>query len=231
MTRPDDTATVQHQRLRGMILDRELPPGTVLLETPLSQRLGVSRTPVREALARLAQEGLITRHTRGYVVHELSPEEIIEVFDARIVLERAIAERAATAASELRLAHLEQLTDELDRLVRALWAAGDDEETAEELRARIRPLNVAWHDALRACGNNGTLTRLLEQVLDVQRIYNPLMHQHDAEEIALGQRQHHEIVTALRRRDPATAGEVMARHLETVRRSKVAELTRVLRPT
>ncbi|MBN6038109.1 GntR family transcriptional regulator [Amycolatopsis sp. 195334CR] len=222
--RPDDTASAQYQRLRGMILERELPPGSVLMETPLSQRLGVSRTPVREALARLAQEGLITRRTRGYVVHELTPEEILEVFDTRIVLERAITERAATAAGELQLARLEDLTDELDQLIRELWAA--DEPAAADIRARIRPLNVAWHEALRACGNNRTMSRLLEQVLDVQRIYNPLMHQHNTEEIALGQRQHRDIVTALRRRDPAAADQAMADHLGTVRRSKIAEFTR-----
>ncbi|MEU3270282.1 GntR family transcriptional regulator [Saccharomonospora sp. NPDC006951] len=231
MARQEDAATAQHQRLRRMIIERELPPGSVLLETPLSQRLGVSRTPVREALARLAQEGLITRRTRGYVVHELSPEEIIEVFDARIVLECAVAERAATAADDLQLTHLEQLTEELDALVKKLWTAtsGGDEQAAEAIRAAIRPLNVAWHDALRACGKNRTLAKLLEQVLDVQKIYNPLMRQHDVEEIALGQRQHNEIVTALRRRDPVTARDVMARHLTTVRQSKVAEFARTLR--
>jgi DNA-binding GntR family transcriptional regulator len=226
MVRQEDAATAQHQRLRRMILERELPPGTVLMESPLSQRLGVSRTPVRVALARLAQEGLITPRTRGYVVHELDPEEIIEVFDTRIVLERAIAERAATSASDLQLAQLEHVTDELDQLIRDLWAAGDDEKIASGLRAKIRPLNVAWHEALRACGNNRMLTRLLEQVLDVQTIYNPLMHQRNVEEIALGQRQHHEIVTALRRRDPAGAGKAMAHHLETVRQSKIAEFAR-----
>ena len=107
-----DAAAAQHATLRRMIIERELPPGTVLLETALSERLGVSRTHVREALARLAQEGLITRQTRGYVVDQLSPEEIIEVFDVRIVLECAAAERAAIEANDFELAHLEQLTED-----------------------------------------------------------------------------------------------------------------------
>jgi DNA-binding GntR family transcriptional regulator len=228
MARQEDAATAQHQQLRRMILERELSPGTVVLETPLSQRLGVSRTPVREALARLAQEGLITRRTRGYVVRELTPEEIIEVFDARIVLECAMAECAATAADDFQLTRLEQITEELDALVKRLWAAAanHDDDAATALRGEIRPLNVAWHGALRTCGNNRTLARLTEQLLDVQKIYNPLMQQHDIEEIALGQRQHNEIVTALRRRDPKTAREVMTHHLTTVRQSKVAEFAR-----
>jgi DNA-binding GntR family transcriptional regulator len=224
MAHQDDIATTQHLWLRTMILERELPPGTVLLETPLSVRLGVSRTPIREALARLAQEGLITRRTRGYTVRELSPEEIIEVFEARIVLERAIAEQAAVSATELQLARLERVTNQLDQLIAALWTAGDDEDANAWIRSGIGPLNITWHQALRACANHHTLTRLLEQVLDTEKIYNPPMQQHNTEEIALGHRQHHEIVAALHRREPATAGDVMARHLQTVRSSKLAEI-------
>ncbi|WP_020496917.1 GntR family transcriptional regulator [Sciscionella marina] len=227
MTVREGATAEQHRRLRQMIMDGELPPGSVLLETPLSKQLGVSRTPVREALARLAQEGLITRRTRGYVVHELRPEEIIEVFDARIVLECAIAERAATTADDFQLTRIEQLTEELERLLHRLRTAGKGARAAK-IRDEIRPLNVAWHAELRAAANSKTLTGLLEQILDVQRIYDPLMKQTEYEEIALGQRQHNEIVTALRKRDPQAAKDTMAAHLTTVRQSKIAEFTRTV---
>src|SRR5690554_6018259 len=85
--------------LRESIIGWDLPPGTVLAEVQQSTRLGVSRTPVREALARLAAEGLVEPQTgRGLVVAAVSPTTIIELFEARKPLE----ERAAALAAHRR---------------------------------------------------------------------------------------------------------------------------------
>ncbi|MGO4750855.1 GntR family transcriptional regulator, partial [Streptomyces sp. 2MCAF27] len=93
-----DSAAAQYESIRAMIVGGELPPGAVLLETALAKKLGVSRTPVREALARLAQEELINREIRGYVVKTRTPEEIREIYDVRIILESACAAAAAEQA-------------------------------------------------------------------------------------------------------------------------------------
>jgi DNA-binding GntR family transcriptional regulator len=82
--------------LRAEILDWRLPPGTVLGEVELSQRLGVSRTPVREALPRLAREGLVRmKPGRGAVVSELSMTSIAKLFQMREALETYVARLAA----------------------------------------------------------------------------------------------------------------------------------------
>src|SRR5689334_16319956 len=84
-----------HAHLREEILANRLPPGTVLSEVPLAASLGVSRGPVREAIGRLAAEGLVTvRPRRGAVVSALSHEEFLQAYQVREALE-ALAIRLA----------------------------------------------------------------------------------------------------------------------------------------
>ena len=86
-----------HHHLREEILANRLPPGTVLGEVALAESLGVSRGPVREALGRLAAEGLVTvRPRRGAVVSALSPQEFLEAYQVREALE-ALAIRLAVS--------------------------------------------------------------------------------------------------------------------------------------
>lgn len=85
-----------YSRLREEILEGALPAGTVLAEVEQSTRLGVSRTPVREALSRLASEGLVSGHSgRGVVVTEVSLDNISELFEVRQALEEQAARLAA----------------------------------------------------------------------------------------------------------------------------------------
>ncbi|GAA2437934.1 GntR family transcriptional regulator [Actinomadura vinacea] len=204
---PRDSATARYEAIRNMIVDGSLPPGSLLLETVLSKRLGVSRTPVREALARLAQEGLINREVRGYVVKRRTPEEILEIYEVRIVLESACAARAAEHASPYDLARLEHLTAE----------AG----TCTDYETHLR-LNTEWHAGLRAAAHNETMTRLLDELSVLQQIYNPQMHVRKPAELGEGQAQHVRIIEAIRRGDAETARAAMTEHLSRVRDLRVA---------
>lgn len=86
-----------YRTLRSEIIDWQLPPGTVLGEVEQSTRLGVSRTPLREALARLTADGLVaTQAGRGLVVTDVSTDNIRELFEVR----RALEEQAARLAAE-----------------------------------------------------------------------------------------------------------------------------------
>jgi GntR family transcriptional regulator, rspAB operon transcriptional repressor len=98
--------------LRSDIVDWRLPPGTVLAEVELSARLGVSRTPVREALAKLSAEGLAEPQSgRGVVVSEISLDHLGELFELRSALECRAAELAATRRDP---AVFQQLYEELN---------------------------------------------------------------------------------------------------------------------
>src|SRR5512139_3856426 len=90
-------------RIREMILRGKLAPGQRVAEAPLAEMLGMSRTPVRQALPLLAQEGLLMEHeTRGYVVRAFTAADIIDAIDVRAALEgmaaRRVAEKGASKA-------------------------------------------------------------------------------------------------------------------------------------
>ena len=98
-------------QLRDDILNGTLPPGTQLKEIQLANRFGVSRTPVRDALSRLEDSGLAERVNRGLEVRGLDPEQVIQVYDIRILLEVEAAGQAAQNRSLNDILTLEALLE------------------------------------------------------------------------------------------------------------------------
>lgn len=206
--RQPDAAEQQYGRLRREILAGDFPPGAVLLETVLSERYGVSRTPMREALSRLAQDGLLVRSTRGFQVRLPTPEEILEIYEARIALEATSAALAASRRTELDLARLTHLVAERR-------AATD--------RAQFGPLGKLWHQALRTASHNATITELLER-LDNQLLLYPRRRPTPAD-TDRSVEQHAEILRAIHDRDAETAQAVMRDHLRHMRDLRIEALS------
>ena len=103
-----------YTRLRDEILSGALEPGTELQEVALSENLGVSRGPIREAIGRLAAEGLVTvRPRRGAVVRELSTEEFLEAYQVREALEVMAVRLAVPRLTEADVAALETYIAEM----------------------------------------------------------------------------------------------------------------------
>jgi DNA-binding GntR family transcriptional regulator len=103
-----------HTRLREEILSGALEPGTELQEVALSENLGVSRGPIREAIGRLAAEGLVTvRPRRGAVVRSLSTEEFLEAYQVREALEVMAVRLAVPQLTDADVAELEAYIDEM----------------------------------------------------------------------------------------------------------------------
>src|SRR5918911_5312674 len=99
-----------HAHLREEIVSNRLAPGTELQEVALSEQLGVSRGPIREAIGRLAAEGLVTvRPRRGAVVRSLSPGEFLELYQVREALEMMAVRLAVPRLTEEDVLELEQL--------------------------------------------------------------------------------------------------------------------------
>src|SRR5438477_9717360 len=104
-----------YDHLREEIRSERLPPGTELQELALSQRLGVSRGPIREALGRLAAEGLVTvRPRRGAVVHSLSSEDFLQAYQVREALEGLAIRLAVPRLTPPELDELQRLTDTME---------------------------------------------------------------------------------------------------------------------
>lgn len=125
MKRPRQIVPVQRLRDQVYNLIREelrsgvLAPGQRLVEVTLAARLGVSRTPVREALFQLARDGLLVESDRGYMLPQQTPEAIRERLEVRLLLEPTIARRACTEASEQQIADLKRATEHQRRQVKA----------------------------------------------------------------------------------------------------------------
>jgi DNA-binding GntR family transcriptional regulator len=143
-----------HDHLREEILSGRLPAGTELQEVALSAELGVSRGPVREAIGRLAAEGLVTvRPRRGAVVRSLSKQEFLEAYQVREALEM-MAVRLAVPRLEQR--HF----DRLEALVEAMQRHAEKNDVAEFFEA-----NATFHAELFEASGNGKLLELYRQLL------------------------------------------------------------------
>ena len=141
-----------YRALRDEIVDWELPPGTVLAEVEQSQRLGISRTPLRAALARLTADGLVAPQAgRGLVVTDVSLENIRELFEVR----RALEEQAARLAAE------RGSTEVFEALERELLAVSSLLEDADPARRAYYDLVRRFDEAVDdAVGNPYLVTAL-----------------------------------------------------------------------
>jgi DNA-binding GntR family transcriptional regulator len=150
-----------YQAIRGRILDNVYPPGHQALEGELAEQLGISRTPVREALIRLQKEGLVEvvpRH--GMRVLPVSPADMAEIYTVLAALECAAAELvAARGPTDIELKPLTEATRDMDRALKAddldAWATADERfhRTLAELagnRMLLETIGNFWDRAHRA---------------------------------------------------------------------------------
>lgn len=196
-----------YERLRELFLGDTIEPGAAITEATLAQRLGVSRTPIREGLKRLEQDGLIERSGRGVRVKERGPEEILEIYEVRAVLEAAAARAAASRRTELDLSRLEAIYQEMKAL-----PDGDTE-------GRVT-WNNRFHEALWKASHNGTLedviTRLLSRLIRYPQTTLDFPGRWDRV-----LREHEEILEAIRAQDPERAAAAAADHMTVARDTRL----------
>jgi DNA-binding GntR family transcriptional regulator len=190
-----------HDHLREEILSDRLPPGTELQEVALSQELGVSRGPIREALGRLAAEGLVTvRPRRGAVVRELSAREFIEAYQVREALEVMAVRLAVPKLSAEDTAAMQRLIDEMT----ALTEAGDVQGFFEA--------NTAFHQAFFDAAGNRMLAdmhRRLRGQIDRHRLRSLELRGNLQRSIT----EHKAILRAARTGDAEHAAHLVSEHI------------------
>jgi len=196
-----------HERLREQILSGELEPGAELAEVALSEQLGVSRGPIREALGRLASEGLVTvRPRRGALVRSLSKEEFLELYQVREALEVMAVK---LAVPRLRAEDF----DALEGLIETMGRHAERDEVAEFFQA-----NVAFHGRLLETSGNGKLQELYGQLLGQlgrYRLRSLLLRGNLQRSVA----EHAAIVRAAKRGDAERAAYLMSEHIRVPQRS------------
>lgn len=208
MTRTVTSTERAAAALRELILHGGLAPGSRLGEVELAERLGVSRTPVREALSRLAAEGLVEiTPNRGARVSSWTVAELEGVFDVRAALEPRITALAVAQAGPRDIATLEHLAD---RMLDA-GAPGP----GRDLDALV-PLNRAFHNRLVVLAAAPTLATALAGAIHAP-IQLRNFHAYDDASLRRSLAHHVEIVAAVTAGDPAWAAAVMTAHIHNAR--------------
>ena len=191
-----------YEYLKSVILSGRFRPGERLAEEHLAEELGVSRTPVREALHKLEQDGLIEPlESRGFCIPQDSPEEVADLFDLRTVLE----------GYTLRLI-CERITDEQIRVFEEMIDKSDDALRSERLD-EVFHWNTQFHDALHDMVAD---KRRFHSLIVNMRKYVLRYRKETLQYLDAGQRAnegHRHILLALKMKDPEICERVMRIHI------------------
>jgi DNA-binding GntR family transcriptional regulator len=200
-SRPD----VAYKEIRRRILESELVPGDPLSEVALAEELQVSRTPVRQALQRLAQAGLVaTQSNRGSFVKAISAEDIVQIYEIREQLEGYAAGVASRNLSAKSIAELR------DGIVRARMQVKQGKTRA------AFDSDILLHAAIVGSTRNTRLRDILATLQDqVHRIR--LSSGEDTERLRFAVEEHEAIIDAIGRRDAKAARSAMKKHLRSAR--------------
>jgi DNA-binding GntR family transcriptional regulator len=194
------SAADAYAKVRAAIVESRYPPGHRLVEQRIAEELGLSRTPVREALRMLQVEGLVvSERNRGAMVRPLSPTEVVDLYGLRIRLESYAVEVATERATEAELGELVAAAD-------AFGAVGVGDVQA------LHAANRRFHDGVLEAARHPRLTAMLTRTVDIPLVFQAFRSFGPAE-IRRSDTFHHLIVEAMCRRDAARAAALMAEHI------------------
>ncbi len=216
LSEPEDApqGNSAYRRLIEEIARGDLAPGARLRETELAERLGISRTPVREAIRQLEADGLVAHIPRqGATIRQLDYPEVMELYEMRAVLEGTAARLAARAASEIELDELEALNLEMAHASGPVAYA----------------LNRQFHMTLLDAAKNRYLIKSVQSLQKTLLIIGKST-LHDAARATDAVAEHTAVLQALHARDGAQAEALMRDHIEQAHRVRLRGLRQRERP-
>ena len=203
------TAASAYDAIRDRILTGAIGPGMRLRETALGAELGLSRTPVREAMRRLEQDGLVEHVPhRGAIVRSLNAQQITELYLIREVLEGTAARLAAQHASTAEIAALRELLD--------TQPAGDAPDAAAEASRR----NAVFHRAIRDAAHNRFLLSAMDGVEGSLALLGPTTLGMPGR-IPAARAEHAAILDAIEGRAPDAAEGAARAHIAQAHRARL----------
>jgi DNA-binding GntR family transcriptional regulator len=208
-------ATAAYERLRKAIVTGHFRPNERLVEADIADWLKLSRTPLREALAQLATEGLVERGRRGWTVRDHSRREVMEIHEVRAALESMAVYLAA-----------ERATDEQINRIASFHDVENEKEREKFLispRAALVDYNDAFHEAIVEAAGNERLALFLRQNREFFFTYR-IAKLYTVEESQASLEGHELVVQALRERDGDRGERAMRRHILEARDVIVAKL-------
>ena len=199
---PSHASDHAYRLIRAQILSGERASGAWLREGDLAESIGVSRTPVREALRRLTAEGLVSHErNRGVQVAAWTAEDLDEIFSLRSVLEPWACRLAAMSAS-VDLDELDRLAHDMDAAARGSVADVD----------RITELNNRFHRLILEGSKNRRLRSVVSSIVQVPLVWQTFSHYSD-NDLRRSLAHHHELVAALAAGDSDWAESIMRSHV------------------
>jgi DNA-binding GntR family transcriptional regulator len=200
-----------YARLRDLILSNVLRAGQKLVDRDLAEQLGVSRTPVREALGRLAMMGLVeARSRRGFYVRQYSADEVSDLYEYRKILE---VSAARLAAQNLRPEHVV----EFDRILQDM----ENIDSNPSNRARSVELDLEIHNLIAKASGNAELRGAIQNLMDKVMCFiwvdwvDPASA--DSVAVAAANREHEELIISIKEQDADKAAEKLGAHIDRAR--------------
>jgi DNA-binding GntR family transcriptional regulator len=188
--------------IRQAIVDGRLPPGRRLKEEELARELGISRTPVREALLMLHAEGLVdAAPNRGAAVRSHSVEDLDDLYQLRAVLEGYATRRAATRLGDDAIAGLRESCARFERLL----------DTGAAMSELVKE-NLFFHQTILDSTGSARLVAMVRQVIELPLVYRSYVW-YSAEQQRISLHYHSQITRALESRDAERAELVMKEHV------------------
>ena len=206
-----------YAHIRKRILNGEYPPGYVLMTEYLSEEIGVSRTPVREALQELRAEGLVTIQARlGASVKKMDQKEFEELCDLRTAVEGHAAGLAALRWNETHLREINYALEAMRVLTEKIVAAGNEETLLTEL---VRE-DVRFHIAIITAAQNSLLKKEILRMHLINKVVSQGISPSTPAEITTDRRavlaSHEEIYEAIAHRDTPAAERAMKQHVHEI---------------
>jgi DNA-binding GntR family transcriptional regulator len=213
-----------YEQLKAAIVELRIPPGAPLREAEIAQGLSVSKTPVREALGRLEQDGLVTLNSfRSAAVTDYTARDLQEIYELREIIEVAAARAAAESMSEKGLADLGRIASECVRLNAEGGEGGGGTEggggSASELVQLISEFDTVLYEEVTNRRIRAILDNLAAHLARIGRLTTEIPGRIDA-----SVREHAQIYEAIKRRDPETASRFMRDHIRSVRDDQLRAL-------
>lgn len=205
ISKDNSRAQAAYLEIKQRLMSGAFAPGARLREVEVAEMLDLGRTPVREALKRIQDEGLI-RHQPGHglVVATTDVQEVGELYAMREVLEATAAAGAARYASDAEILHIEGILDE---------GAAEDPVA----------LNHRFHEAIYSAAHNRYLLRLLRTLTDTTYLLGRSTLS-DPQRAELAMKEHRAIAAAIRQRDPELATQAAREHISHALRERLKML-------
>lgn len=200
--------------IRNKIITGELKPGTRLVDSQLAERYGISRTPVRDAIRKLTEEGLVVSNIKkGYYVFEVTKKDIVEIFEIRLIIDRAVITKLITAIIP---SNYEFYIKELQRIEQKL-----DEGIKQSANEFIK-YDEDFHDSLIRLSNNSRLINMYTDIRIQTKAFRSLTSLSE-ERIEKAYRSHKEILKNIENMDLENALKAIENHVEQSRKDALED--------